>query len=904
MCKDGQSRRTIGFCMSLALCVLFLTPLSSLAAQQVRGAVTVTPTGANPRIGLGSGAAFAIAARANSGAPNVDGRIDEAVWQLATPISDFTQLNPDEGEPASEPTETWILFTDDAIFVGVRAHDSQASEIRGQLTRRDQESPSDWVGVAFDSYFDRRTAFYFSVNAGGVKRDIYFFDDGNEDESWNAVWDVAVTRDDEGWTAEFRIPFSQLRFEKGQDRFGFNVYRRVNRLNEEQFWRVPPKDESGFVSRFGDLIGLDGIEPPRRAEVMPYVSATGDLYNENPDNPFESGFDRVGAVGADLNLGLTSNMTLSATINPDFGQVEADPAVLNLSAFETFFPEKRPFFLEGVDIYQFGIGLGDGDGSQEALFYTRRIGRSPQGRPNRRGGYADSPDQTTILGSAKLSGKTASGWTMGALASVTAEETSAVIDSSGQLFSDVVEPRTGYFVGTVARDFREGQTKISLFGTAMDRALPSNLNWLRDRAVTGGLSWTHRFANQGYSLSGWVSGSKVYGSQEAIDITQRSSARYYQRPDADHLDYDPTRTSLSGFAGQASIGKISGNWRFSTGLDTRSPGYEVNDMGFQRDADRTISWIWLNRRWLEPGKVFRQFNVNLNAWRAWSYGNEHLSTGGNVNAGWMFSNYWRGNVGIGRELESLAPDALRGGPAFIRPGGTNIWGGMGTDGRKTFRFGLHGFYGRQDQGGGWAFNIGPNVSFRPATNLDFMVAPSIFRQNDGWQYYTFSNALGEDHYVFGELKQTVVSTTFRANMTFTPNMSLQIYAQPFVAVGDYTRFKEVSDPRGPTLSDRFDVFTSGQMVDLGDGALAVDLNEDGTHDIGLGTPDFTSVSFRSNVVLRWEYMLGSTLFLVWQHNRADSNDSPNFNLTSNWGDIFTAPARNTFVVKVNYWLSM
>ena len=888
---------------SVLLIALLVTPLASLHAQQAGRSVTSTSV-SNPRIGLGSGAPIAVAARAIPGAPNLDGHLDDAVWQLATPITDFTQRDPNEGEPATEMTEARVLYTNDAIYIGVRAHDSQAEEIVGLLTRRDEYSPSDWIGVSIDSYYDRRTAFTFYVNPAGVKRDIYFFDDSNQDASWDAVWDVRTTKDSAGWTAEFKIPFTQIRFEKGQDRFGFNVYRSITRLNEEQFWRVPPKDENGMVSRYGDLVGLEGISPPRRAELLPYVSATGNMYESDADNPFSTGFDRNPAVGADINLGLTSNWTLAATVNPDFGQVEADPAVVNLSAFETFFPERRPFFLEGVDIYKFGIGLGDGDGSAESLFYTRRIGRAPQGRPQYRGGYSNSPDQTTIIGSAKVSGKTASGWTMGALASFTAEESATVIDSLGEAYSDVVEPRTGYFVGSVARDFRDGQTKITLFGTAVNRHLTENLQWLRNRAFAGGLRWTHRFADQKFSFGGWASAANVGGSAEAIDLTQRSSARWYQRPDNTHVTYDPTRTSLSGFAGQMNFGKISGNWRFSTGIDTRSPGYEVNDAGFQQDADRTIGYIWVNRRWLEPGKVFRQFNVNFNAWHGRTYGWEHVSTGGNVNGWGMFSNYWNANFGVGRNLEALSPGALRGGPGFLRPATTNMWAGVGSDSRKTFRFGLFGFYGKQDQNAGWSYNVSPNISWRPAANLDFTFGPSLFKQHNGWQYYTFSDALDANHYVFGELDQTVTSMRLRANLTFTSNMSLQIYAEPFVATGEYAAFKEVADPRAPTFDQRFSRFTEEQYVDLGDGRFGVDLDGSGEADIFIGQPDFTVISFRSNVVLRWEYMLGSTLFLVWQHNRSDFSSLPNFDFTTNLGNIFTAPATNTFMVKLNYWLSL
>ncbi|HEX9691296.1 MAG TPA: DUF5916 domain-containing protein [Gemmatimonadales bacterium] len=889
-----------------------LTPTAATLAALVTLAAAAAPAAAQEVPGGSAGARratartpAAYAARAVSGTQHLDGVLDEATWRDATPISDFTQRNPNEGQPGTEQTEVRVLFTDDALFIGVRAWDSQADAIVGHLTRRDEMSPSDWLGVAIDSYHDRRTAFYFSVNAAGVKRDVYIFDDTNEDSSWDAVWDVATSRDANGWTAEFKIPFSQLRF--GADDtglWGFNVYRRINRLNEEQYWRVPPKDQTGLVSRFGDLYGLDGIKPPRRAEVIPYVSGSAAWSRAQAGNPFATGRDGTGAIGADLKLGITSNLTLSATVNPDFGQVEADPAVVNLSAFETFFPEKRPFFNEGLDIFRFPIGLGDGDGESESLFYTRRVGRAPQGWADPRGGHAESIDRTTILGAAKLSGKTASGWTIGLLGSVTAEEEARVIDDAGLDHMDVVEPRTSYVVGRLARDLRGGRTQIGIFGTALNRSLPDNLNWLRGSAYTAGLNLTHRFFDEGWVAEGWMVGSHVRGSAEAIDLTQRSSTHYYQRPDQTHVDYDPTRTSLSGFAGQFNITKVSGNWRGGTGVDTRSPGFEANDLGFQQDADRTIAYLWLNRRWLQPGAVFRTFNINFNGWGGWSYGGETVARGGNVNLNWQFLNYWHGFMGVNRELSATSRGALRGGPSFIRPGSWNGWAGFGTDSRNAIRFGFNVSGNVEDQRAGHSYAVNPFVAWRPATNLDFMLAPGFVKRSTAWQYLFQTDALGEPHYVFGDLDQTIARMTLRGNLTFTPTLSLQVYAEPFVAVGDYTGYKEVANPRGATFADRFSPYGADQLLDDGAGGVAVDLNGDSSPDIGIGNPDFTAVSFRSNVVLRWEFNLGSTLFFVWQHGRSDFTNDSDFQLGSSISDIFRAPASNTLLVKVNYWLGL
>lgn len=877
-------RHPAGAVLALGLALVATT---SAAAQQSRNGI-VAPA-----------STVAVAVRATPDAPKIDGLLDDGAWQDAPAISGFVQRDPKEGEPGSEPTEARIIYTDDALFVGVRAHDSRADAIAANLTRRDEWSPSDWISIMVDSYYDRRTAFEFAVNPAGVKRDVYRYNDNNEDQGWDAVWDVATSADAEGWTAEFRIPWSQLRFGNGeQQRFGFNVFRRINRLNEEQYWQLLPKNESGFVSKFGDLVGIEGINPPRRVEIMPYVSSTSAFQPGESGNPFQTGSDQYATVGADFNVGLTSNLTLNATVNPDFGQVEADPAVVNLSAFETFFPEKRPFFQEGSDVFRFSIG------GQEQLFYTRRIGRAPQGSADARGGFAEGVDHSTILGAAKLSGKTASGWTMGFVGALTEEETAGVVDSLGARYRDVVEPRTAYFVGRLAKDFREGFTQVGIFGTATNRGLPAALeDDLRSAAYTGGFNWSHRFADDTYSVQGYVVGSHVRGSREAIAATQESSARYFQRPDAGHVTFDPTRTSLSGFAGNIVVEKRQGSWRGNVGLETRSPGLEVNDVGFQRTADRHYQWVWLQRRWLEPGKVFRYFNLNVNEYSGWTYGGERRFLGGNINGNFTLANYWGGWWGLERSFSSVAVDATRGGPALSRPGGWYGWGGFETDERKDVRGNLETWFFVQDESTSWENGVFANVSVRPASNLDFSVGPELSRRFDSWQYLQTDQALGGDHYTFGELEQTTLSMTLRGNVTFTPNLSLQLYAEPFASTGNYVGFKEVTNTRAARFHDQFVVFGPDRLIDH-EGELTVDLDRDGTGEIELGNPDFTVLSFRSNVVLRWEYKLGSTIFLVWQHNRSEDNHNPRFRAAESFGDIFGAPAKNTFVVKVNYWLSL
>ncbi|HWO88968.1 MAG TPA: DUF5916 domain-containing protein [Gemmatimonadales bacterium] len=890
--------------MRLAIAVVATAVLLPAAAAAQRPALVpnvVTRESAAASVAT----ATALRVTAAMPAPRIDGRLDEAIWRTAPVMSDFVQREPDEGQPASQRTEVRVVYTDDALFVGVTAFDTEPGAIRAQLTRRDDESPGDWISVYVDSYHDRRTAFQFSVNAAGVKRDVYLFNDTERDDSWDAVWDVAVERNAEGWVAEFRIPFSQLRFAPAdRHQFGFNVSRHIVRRAEVAMWRMIPRRASGFVSLFGDLDGLEGLQPPRRLQVLPYSVARVSRGPAESGNPFQDGREGSARVGADIKYGLTSNLTLDVTLNPDFGQVEADPAVVNLSAFETFYPERRPFFTEGVNVFSFPILLGDGDQANEQLFYSRRVGRRPQGGADPRGGYAERVDQTTILGAAKLSGRTPSGWTIGLLSAFTQQERAEVRDSVGAVHFDVVEPRTSYFVGRLARDFREGRTLVGLFTTAMHRDLPANLDWMRSSAYTVGLDFNHRFGRDAYRVRGWVVGSNVRGSTAAITATQRSPARYYQRPDNDHTVLDSTRTALSGFASQFSIGKENGTWRWSTGYDTRSPGFEVNDMGYQRTADYFQQYAWVGGRWFPERGLFRRFGINFNQWSAWNYGGERLFTGGNINANWQYRNYWGGWAGINRGLSGMTTSELRGGPALLRPGNINGWGGLYSDSRKRLRFETGGWFFAQDENDSWGGGLFMWIGYRPSGSVDLSVNPSLDLNNDDWQYVTTTTVGGRDEYVFGDLVQRTVGAGFRANFTFSPTLTLQVYAQPFYSAGRYLGYRRVADPRGATYADRMRPIPASQVQVDGAGNVRLDLDADSNFETSLGNPNFGYVSLRSNVVLRWEYRPGSTLFLVWQQGRESFSGEGNFDLSRSWRNLRRSEGENVFLVKLNYWLSL
>jgi hypothetical protein len=849
----------------------------------------------------------ALASRASPGTPELDGKLDEAAWALAEPITDFTQRDPDEGQPATERTEVRVLFDDGALYVGVRAYDSEPQRIVGHLTRRDLDSSSDWITISIDSYRDRRTAFNFSVNPAGVERDKYLFDDTREDDSWNAVWEVATSVDDDGWVAEFRIPFSQLRFSKASEQtWGFNIERVIQRKNERVMWKPIAKDASGWVSEFGDLEGINGIEPPRRLEVLPYVLAQEAMTPSQPSNPFETGSEFYGTLGGDLRYGLTNSLTLNLTVNPDFGQVEADPSVVNLSAFETFFSEKRPFFLESANIFDFSLS---GGGGIEQLFYSRRVGRSPQGDADPRGGYVDYPLNTTIITAGKLSGKSANGWSVGVLEAVTAEEKALVIDADGNRHNDVVEPLTNYGVARLQKDFDEGQSAVGGIFTSVNRRITDNVDYLRSSASAGGIDARHRFWGGNWEVTGQLLASRVSGSPAAIEATQTSSARYYQRPDAEHLHLDPTLTSLTGTSGAFGFAKIGGgHWLGSVNTYWVSPGFEVNDIGFLRQADLWRNSLWIGYREFEPGKIFRRYGINLNAWNWTTFGGERVATGGNINGNFTLLNYWGGWGGINREVEATSTRVLRGGPSMLYPSSWNWWAGFFTDSRKPVVLEVGTWQWRDEErsdAGGYYVDF----VWRPAANVRLALGPEYDRTHDDWQYVTTDEALGETQYLMSVLDQETVALTTRIEWTFTPDLSLQLYAQPFVSSGDYSGFKRVVEPSAAKYDDRYDIFGSDRLRYEESGTIDepgmyyVDINGDGEEDLSFENPDFSFRELRSTLVLRWEYMPGSTFFFVWSMNRSQFDFSGRFDPANDVSSLFSGRGDNIFSVKINYYLN-
>jgi len=809
----------------------------------------------------------------------LDGKLNEEIWQQAPAIVEFVQRDPAEGQPGTMRTEAHVAYDENALYVAVRAHDTDASKVVGILTRRDQRSPSDWIRIVVDSYFDKRSAYEFGVNPVGVKTDRYYFNDGQSDDSWDAVWDVEVEKDTTGWRAEFRIPFSQLRFNNvGGGPVGFAVMREIGRLAETSTWPLLSRNANGFVSQFGELRGLKMSGTPKKFELLPYTVGDFRTQPEQTGNPLSNPNDPGAALGLDMKYAITPGLTLTATVNPDFGQVEADPAVVNLDAFETFFQERRPFFVEGSGTFRFNMDCNDGNCT--GMFYSRRIGRAPQGSANTGANeYSKQPDSATIIGAGKLTGRVA-GFSIGALTAVTARE-DAEIAATGSLDRRdfTVEPLTGYTVLRARKEF-SNQSSLGFMTTSTNRQNETATSFLANNAYAGGVDYDWRLS-QKYSISGFWSASRVEGTAQAITRLQENTVHSFQRPDADYVETDFGATALSGHAGSVSFGKIAGETiRFSSYVGYKSPGFDTNDLGFIRRADEKNQSNWIQWRNFRPGKYVRTRNFNINQYQGWNFGGDRMYSGANINSHWTFTNYY--NIGAGFNLDAapLRDRVTRGGPGVLGNPGKNLWYYANTDNRKALSF----YY----NGGHWAdsknssrHDISPGFNWRATSSMSLNMGLRYNINHDDSQWVTNQTLSdGGRRYVFGRIDQKTVSFNTRFNYTMTPNLSLQVYAEPFVSAGSYSNYKELIDGRAERYEDRYRPFVYS------------------------GSADFNIRSFRTTNVLRWEYRPGSQLFLVWQQGRSDYVTDGDFRFGRDFSGVFSAPSRNVFLIKFSYWLNM
>lgn len=840
---------------------------------------------------------------------SVDGRLDEAAWQQAPLIDGFKQREPVEGAAPSERTVVRVLYDDEAIFIGARMYDAAPDSIIARLGRRDADLDADMFGFFIDPYLDRRTGFYFAINAAGTLMDGVLMNDDWDDDSWDGVWQGKTKIDEEGWTAELRIPYSQLRFHK-EDQYvwGINFRRDISRKNEQQYLVYTPRSESGFVSRFVDLVGIEQITPPRQLEITPYVTTQAAFTDHDESDPFNDGSTYTPDVGADFKVGLTSNLTLNGTVNPDFGQVEVDPAVVNLSDFETFFPEKRPFFIEGASIFNFGYGGSNNNwgfnwGNPD-FFYSRRIGRSPQGSaPDH--DYADWPEGARILGAAKLTGKVGSNWNVGTVQAATAHAM-ADLDLGGVQSRSEVEPAAYYGIVRAQREFQEGRQALGFISTTAIRDFKEDR--LRDEinseAYTFGVDgWTFLDQEKVWVITGWLGASHVRGTEERMIALQQNSQHYFQRPDAGHVSVDSNATSLSGLAGRVMLNKQSGHFFVNSALGFISPSFDANDLGFQFRTDLINGHFVAGYRWTEPKSFYRRINLNTSVFRSMDFDGNTVWTGWWANSSMQFKNYYSLFMGGAVNPETINNRRTRGGPLTKNPPGVEVFGGVETDSRKPWVFELFGFTYRTRAGNSAALDL--DVEWKPAPNVSLSAGPGINWNTEEAQWVdvyddpTATATFGR-RYVFAHLDQKTFSANIRLNWTFTPLLSLQLFAQPLISSGDYSAFKELARPK----SYDFNVYGEDNGSTIDEETFIADPDGDGpAAPLELYNPDFNFKSLRGTAVLRWEFRPGSTLYLVWTQTRDDSEEIGDFRFGHSFDQLLDARADNIFMLKLTYWLS-
>jgi len=854
----------------------------------------------------------------------LDGRLDDAAWQAAPPVTEFTQSDPDEGQPASERTEVRFLFDEDALYVGARMHDSQGrAGIRTSLIRRDAQFNSDFFQIVIDGFHDHLGRAFLEVNPSGSRFDALGIGSSCCDDGWDPIWEAATSIDDGGWTAEIRIPLSQLRYEPGSSRtWGLQVRRWLHRRNELASWSFWRKTESSGPNRFGHLEGLDLGGSTSRLELTPYVAAKTQNLSVPATDPFNGGNVQSLRAGLDVKYHLSPNVTLDATFNPDFGQVEADPAVVNLTAFETSFPERRPFFIASSGVFSFG-GFNCyfcSNVSSLSAFYSRRIGRSPQGAALARGAgeYADVPDATTILGAAKITGRTSSGLTMGLLNAVTGRERARVRLPAGDDVNQVVEPLTNYLVARVKKDLMGGNLILGGIATSVVRDMEDAFTpSLTSHAELYGTDLLYTFRERAYSIRANLALTNVAGAAAVISERQRAPARYFQRPDRkDGSDgfltnrLDPDATAMRGAGAYLRIGKDAGAWLWETAANVRTPGFEANDLAFLTRAD----YVWYNanvmRYWSKPTRWYRDVTLIGGGQQQQNFDGDLTERQGHLFAAMTLPNFWSWHAFYIKRPRVLDDRLLRGGPLVERPGIDVYAGGISSDNRRSLIWNGFSEIATNDRGG-WGRNFNLGITYRPAPNATLSLGPGW---NDSRSILQFvrrvddpaSTAFYGSRYVIASIDQRQLSLETRLNWTFSPTMSFELYAQPLLASGDFFDFKEFNAPR----QGGFSVFgrdrgTISQTPGTGGQASTIEIDPDGTGPaaaITLDDPDFNFRSLRGNAVFRWEFRPGSVMYVAWAHSRSASLPMGDFQFRRDASELFENVPDNVFLVKASFWM--
>lgn len=840
--------------------------------------------------------------------PIIDGRIDDSVWAESDVATDFSTMQPNPGSLARLRTEVRVLYDDDAVYIAFRAFDPHPERLVAPYPRRDNEETSEWVFAEFDTRDDHRTAYSFGLNPRGVQADGTFTADTLYDHAWDGVWEGAARMDSVGWTAEFRIPFAQMALGAPVDGhlvWGASFYRQSVSGRETSDWSPRLPTYSGVVSHFNELIFDGKPKASRRIEVVPYAGLRETTAPLPTGDPFRvSGISRPTA-GADVRAGLTPALTLTAAIHPDFGQVEADPSVLNLSAFETFFPEQRPFFVAGADAFSFDLSLPfttrDNSFSLESPFYSRRIGRAPEGTLPAAPAFVDAPAFTDILGAAKVSGRTADGWSIGALSALTDREMAAYADSGG-IHTAAVEPLTAFTVARVSRDFDHSESAVGAIATVvnrfgMDGGLGAQL--VRDAYVVGADA-RHRFGAGNYEIRGFVAASEVIGSPASIRAVATGPGHYFQRPDAGYIRYDTSATELQGATAHIRLAQVGGNWRWNLTGHLITPGFDINDVGFQRNADWALitgQLLYLHTR---PSPLFQDWWLGSDEFGVgWDTHGERRAAVLGLHGGFDLNNRWSVYATVHHELSALSLEALRGGPGLVVPPRTTWTLSGASDWQRRWQY-FWTLSGYSESGSGSRdVTVAPALSAIVSNRLTLGTGPTLEWTRSGWQYVAGASAFGIMHYVLGAAREVSTSWTFRADYAFSAHLTLQVYAQPFIASAGYSRFQEVVAPRAATPANRLRPIVA--TFDSSTQRYEVDVDGNGTPDYSFANPAVNEKDFNATMVLRWEFRPGSAFFLVWTQQRNASASDGSYQLGRDLRRLFTEPATNVLLAKVSYW---
>ena len=815
--------------------------------------------------------------------PKIDGKLDDECWQkTGNWDSGFIQQQPHQAAPPSQQTEIKILYDDKYLYFAIICHDNEPEKMNPILGRRDVNS-GDMAGIALDSYNDKQTAFEFNLTAAGQKVDLMHMGEYGWDFEWNAVWDGKTTIGDSAWYAEMRVPFTQIRFSNLDEHiWGMHIWRWIHRYQEESQWKLIPVDAPAMVYIFGELRGIKDIPSKRNFEVMPYVK--GKYVTDSESNENFGG-------GVDGKVGITSDFKLDYTVNPDFGQVEADPSVLNLTSYEVFYDEKRPFFLEGKSILEYNA-------DNDMLFYSRRIGHAPSYQPDTDENQTLSmPDNTSIINALKLTGKNKSGFSMGIVNSMTAKEYATI--SSGDISNkEAVEPFTNYFIGRLKQDFNKGSTTLGGIATSTMRNIKDEqLEFLPEKSLVAGLDFEHNWLNRKYFINVKSFYSKIDGSETAISKLQRSSQHLYQREDADHLDYDSQLTSLQGWGGELNGGKRSGKFRLTGKLDWRSPGVDLNDVGYMRQADYVNEEVNLLYNVNKPKGILLKYYFLLKQEHLWSFGGENLKDFLFSQAKLTFQNYWMLNMTLDRTINEIDTRQLRGGPSLRIDGNTSVVLIFQTNSSKKLVFATRMDFTNFDDKITWRDKYDVSLSWLINNNFTLSAMTGFTNETNNSQYVKQLTVDNKREYVVGKIDRQTLFTTLRAEYFITPELSLQYYGSPYASIGKYDSYRKVNQSKSKDLNERYTPLTIK-------GDKLVDENDNELLDFTTENPDFNFQEFRSNFVLRWEYKTGSTFYFVWTNTSSNYEDVYNPSITNTFKNISKLQAQNAFMIKFSYWFSL